>query len=67
MLGSLADYGGPTKTMLVLAGSPAIDAGVVTTNTSFSASLLPERKGKGYCRLDSSLLFSFLDAILSVQ
>jgi hypothetical protein len=33
MLGSLGDYGGPTKTMPLLAESPAIDAAVITSDT----------------------------------
>lgn len=33
-LGALADNGGPTKTMLPKAGSPVIDAGTTTTDTT---------------------------------
>jgi hypothetical protein len=36
MLGTLGEYGGPTRTMPLLAGSPAIDAALTTTDTPFT-------------------------------
>lgn len=52
-LGTLADNGGPTKTHLLLTGSPAFDAGdpnFDTTNTPF------DQRGSGYARVRNSRL-----------
>jgi hypothetical protein len=48
MLGPLADNGGPTKTMALLAGSPAIDGGANPD------SLSNDQRGPGYARQSGS-------------
>ncbi len=49
-LGPLADNGGPTKTMALLAGSPAIDAG---SNAAASA-LTTDQRGTDFNRIENS-------------
>ncbi len=46
LLAPLGDYGGPTQTMPLLAGSPAIDAGTAT-----STSLTTDQRGSGFVRV----------------
>jgi hypothetical protein len=46
-LGPLASNGGPTQTMALLTGSPAIDAG----NNPAASSLLYDQRGPGYPRI----------------
>jgi hypothetical protein len=46
-LGPLQDYGGPTRTMALLAGSPAIDAG----SNELAAGLTTEQRGAGFPRV----------------
>jgi len=48
MLDRLADNGGPTKTMAILPGSPAIDAGNNVANLAF------DQRGEGYQRLSGT-------------
>ncbi|CAB4692438.1 unannotated protein [freshwater metagenome] len=54
MLGALANNGGPTKTMALLTGSPAIDAGpnpvVAFTGNEF------DQRGAGYARIIGGLV-----------
>ena len=54
MLGALANNGGPTKTMALLTGSPAIDAGPNPVAT-FSGNEFDQR-GAGYARLVGGLV-----------
>jgi len=50
MLGSLQDNGGPTETMALLPGSPAIDAG---DNTLIPAGVTTDQRGTGYARIEN--------------
>ncbi len=54
MLGALADNGGPTKTMALLTGSPAIDAGPNPVAT-FTGNEFDQR-GAGYARIVGGLV-----------
>src|SRR5262249_51362402 len=51
MLGALADNGGPTKTHLPLAGSPAIDAGDPAAVTGVNGVPGYDQRGKPYTRV----------------
>jgi hypothetical protein len=57
LLGPLADYGGPTKTMAPLAGSPAIDAGddsalaAIAAAQGVAAADTTDQRGIGFVRL----------------
>ena len=51
MLGPLADNGGPTKTHLLLAGSPAIDAGDPAAVAGMNLVPLYDQRGKPYTRI----------------
>ena len=48
MLGALQNNGGPTKTMALLPGSPAIDAGA---NALIPAGVTTDQRGTGYARI----------------
>lgn len=48
LLGPLQDNGGPTQTMAILPGSPALDAG---DNTLVPASVTSDQRGPGYNRI----------------
>ncbi len=50
LLSALGNYGGPTPTIVPLAGSPAIDAGV----SSSAASFPNDQRGSGYPRIIGS-------------
>ncbi len=45
MLGTLADNGGPTRTLALRVGSPAIDAGSAATDPTTSAPLAVDQRG----------------------
>ena len=49
MLGPLQNNGGPTKTMALLPGSPAINAG---DNSLIPAGVTTDQRGTGYARID---------------
>jgi predicted outer membrane repeat protein len=46
-LGTLTNNGGPTRTMLPLAGSPAIDLG----NPAYNSTLIQDQRGTGFARI----------------
>ena len=48
LLGLLGDYGGPTQTMALLPGSPAIDAG---SNALIPAGVTTDQRGPGFPRI----------------
>ena len=52
-LGALANNGGPTETLLPLAGSPAMGSGSVglTTDSGLPQSLVNDQRGTGYSRI----------------
>jgi len=52
-LAPLGDYGGPTKTMALLPGSPAIDTGdnAAITNPPFSGPPFTDQRGTGFARI----------------
>ena len=50
MLGSLQDNGGPTQSMALLPGSPALDAG---DNTLSPAGVTTDQRGTGYARIEN--------------
>jgi hypothetical protein len=53
MLAALGNYGGPTPTMALLPGSPAIDAGTdaAVTNPPFSGPPFTDQRGPGFPRV----------------
>src|SRR5208337_2619199 len=52
LLGPLADYGGPTQTMALLPGSPAIDAGSVALAVDANGNTLTtDQRGAGFPRV----------------
>ena len=52
-LAPLADYGGPTRTMALLPGSPAIDTGdnAAIANPPFSGPPFTDQRGTGFARI----------------
>ena len=51
-LGPLANHGGPTQTMPLLPGSPAIDAG---SNSLIPSGVETDRRGTGFARLSTGM------------
>jgi hypothetical protein len=53
LLGPLGDYGGPTQTMPLLSGSPALDAGsnALAVDVSTNQPLTTDQRGAGYARI----------------